>query len=99
MDEATSSVDNQTDTIVQRVLKQEFAGSTTLTIAHRLHTIIDYHQIVVLDAGRCVEAGSPRDLVQDASGFLSQLIDSTSPAVAAALRRAALAGVAVDETS
>jgi ABC-type multidrug transport system fused ATPase/permease subunit len=93
MDEATSSVDGDTDARVQAMLRDlpQLSSTTTLTVAHRLHTIIDYDQVVVLDAGRCVEAGAPRELVQLPNGWFSALVDSTSPATASALRRAALA--------
>ena len=92
MDEATSSVDGDTDARVQAMLRDlpQLASTTTLTVAHRLHTIIDYDQVVVLDSGKCVEAGAPRNLVQLPNGWFSALVDSTSPATAAALRRAAL---------
>ena len=93
MDEATSSVDGDTDARVQAMLRDlpQLASTTTLTVAHRLHTIIDYDKVVVLDSGKCVEAGAPRNLVQLPNGWFSALVDSTSPATAAALRRAALA--------
>ena len=92
MDEATSSVDGDTDARVQSMLRNlpQLSQTTTLTVAHRLHTIIDYDQVVVLDSGRCVEAGAPRTLVELPDGWFSALVDSTSAATAAALRRAAL---------
>ena len=73
MDEATSSVDGDTDARVQAMLRDlpQLSSTTTLTVAHRLHTIIDYDKVVVLDSGRCVEAGAPRDLVQLPDGWFS----------------------------
>ena len=64
---------------------------TVLAIAHRINTIIDYDNIAVLHDGRCVEFGSPNDLLQDDSGFLASLVDATSPETAAALRHTARA--------
>ncbi|VDM24104.1 unnamed protein product, partial [Hydatigera taeniaeformis] len=55
LDEATAAVDPQTDQLIQRTVRKEFASSTVLTIAHRLDTIIDYDRIMVLDAGRLIE--------------------------------------------
>lgn len=42
MDEATSQMDGDTDRLIQGVLRENFAGSTVLTIAHRIHTVLDY---------------------------------------------------------
>ncbi|KAJ3220431.1 Multidrug resistance-associated protein 4 [Clydaea vesicula] len=66
MDEATSSVDLHTDALIQKVLRSDnfiFKNATVLTIAHRLNTVIDYDKIMVLDNGKLVEFGSPRELL------------------------------------
>jgi len=47
MDEATASVDRQTDSLVQKAVRECFAESTVLTIAHRIETVIDYDRIMV----------------------------------------------------
>lgn len=62
LDEATSSVDQKTDTIVQRVLRTEFSNSTCIVIAHRLSTIADFDTILVLDQGKIHESGNPAEL-------------------------------------
>nr|CUU98489.1 hypothetical transcript [Hymenolepis microstoma] len=62
LDEATAAVDPHTDRLIQQAVRTEFADSTVLTIAHRLNTILDYDRIMVLDAGRLVEIGSPSEL-------------------------------------
>jgi len=63
LDEATSSVDNETEAAIQRSLARIAVGRTTLVIAHRLSTIIDADKILVLDQGRIVERGSHQELL------------------------------------
>jgi ATP-binding cassette subfamily B protein len=63
LDEATSSLDTQTEFAVQAELERLAEGRTTLTIAHRLSTIRDAEQIVVLDHGRIVERGAHEELL------------------------------------
>ena len=62
LDEATSSIDAATEARVQRGLEQLMAGRTSLVIAHRLSTIRGADRVVVLEAGRIVEQGSPAEL-------------------------------------
>jgi ABC-type multidrug transport system fused ATPase/permease subunit len=64
LDEATASVDNETDARIQTAIRQEFVEGTVITIAHRLRTIIDYDKVLVLEKGRVIEYGSPLDLIQ-----------------------------------
>jgi ATP-binding cassette subfamily C (CFTR/MRP) protein 1 len=63
LDEATSSVDKDTEKVVGSVLQNAFANSTVITIAHRLETVIDSDKICVLDKGEVVEYGSPSELL------------------------------------
>ena len=63
LDEATSNVDNETDEIVQATVRRAFKECTVLTIAHRLHTIIDADRILLLEAGQVKELGSPQTLL------------------------------------
>ena len=86
LDEATSSLDSVTDTLVLETIKREFKTSTVITIAHRLHTVIDSDLILGLDAGELVEVGSPRELINRPNGLLASLIADTGAATAAALR-------------
>ncbi|MGI8557328.1 MAG: ABC transporter ATP-binding protein [Solirubrobacteraceae bacterium] len=64
LDEATSSLDTQTERQVQGALDRLAEGRTTVTIAHRLSTVRDAEQIVVLDAGRIVERGTHEELLE-----------------------------------
>jgi ATP-binding cassette subfamily C (CFTR/MRP) protein 4 len=79
MDEATSSVDVNTDNLIQQAIRKEFRDSTVLTIAHRLDTIIDFDRVLVLDSGRIVEFGSPKELLlkptNTADAWFSRMVD------------------------
>lgn len=72
LDEATSNVDRETDQLMQRIIREEFAGHTIITVAHRLDTILDSDVVAVLDAGALVEFGNPKELLaQETSAFKS----------------------------
>jgi len=89
MDEATASVDLETDAFVQKTVRKAFAHCTIITIAHRLNTVIDYDKVLVLDAGRVGEYGSPYDLLSDPHGLLTNLVNQTGESSAAELKNRA----------
>ncbi|GJP82054.1 hypothetical protein CLOP_g12179, partial [Closterium sp. NIES-67] len=86
MDEATANVDLATDALIQSTIRRQFAVSTVITIAHRLHTIIDAHKVLVLEQGRVVEFASPRQLVADKKGSFSRMLSDTGRSAEASLR-------------
>lgn len=76
MDEATASVDSETDAKIQRLMRNDFKHATTITVAHRLNTIMDSDMIIVMDNGRAAEFGSPKALLKKSSGMFKSLVDT-----------------------
>src|SRR6476661_4617489 len=68
LDEALSSVDAENEATIQQALERLQRGRTTLVIAHRLSSVARADRIVVLEQGRLVEEGSPRELLQHEDG-------------------------------
>jgi ATP-binding cassette subfamily B protein len=62
-DEATSALDSANERAIQAELKSASRGKTTLVIAHRLSTVVDAHEILVMEAGRIVERGPHAELL------------------------------------
>jgi ATP-binding cassette subfamily B protein len=71
-DEATSALDSATEQAIQAELSRIARGHTTLVIAHRLSTVMDADQILVLDGGRIVERGTHRELLE-ANGMFAEM--------------------------
>ena len=68
-DEATSSIDNETEQAIQRTFRRLSGAKTTIMIAHRLSSVQHAHQIIVLDNGRIVESGTHDTLVEDGGRY------------------------------
>ena len=77
-DEATANVDSVTDVLIQRAMKKCFAGCTTITVAHRLDTIMHSHRILVFSAGKVVEDGAPAELLRREGGEFTALVAELS---------------------
>ncbi|XP_040964276.1 ABC transporter C family member 12 isoform X2 [Gossypium hirsutum] len=86
LDEATAAVDVKTDALIQKTIREEFKSCTMLVIAHRLNTIIDCDQILVLDAGQVLEHSTPEELLANEESAFSKMVQSTGPANAEYLR-------------
>ncbi|TVU18150.1 hypothetical protein EJB05_34227, partial [Eragrostis curvula] len=69
MDEATASVDSQTDAAIQRIIREEFVDCTVISIAHRIPTVMDSDRVLVLDEGLVKEFDAPAKLMERPSLF------------------------------
>lgn len=76
-DEVTANIDLQTDRLIQKLIRRRFASCTVITVAHRLLSIIDCHKIIVLDAGKLIEFGTPFELLQKPDGAFTHLVRQT----------------------
>jgi ATP-binding cassette subfamily B protein len=75
LDEATSSLDSESEMLIQEALKRVMAGRTSIVIAHRLSTILAADRILVMDRGKIVEHGTHRELLAEA-GLYAQLYET-----------------------
>ena len=86
MDEATASVDNHTDALIQSTIRDKFKHATIITIAHRLETIADSDRVVVMDDGNVVEFDTPLALLDDEKSSFHSLCSAGGPQQYAKLR-------------
>ena len=74
MDEATAAIDVETDAMIQKAMRTEFAGATSIVVAHRINTIMDSDFILVMDQGKCEEFDTPQALLEKQGGLFKELV-------------------------
>ncbi|WMV20653.1 hypothetical protein MTR67_014038 [Solanum verrucosum] len=74
LDEATASIDNATDMILQKTIRTEFANSTVITVAHRIPTVMDCTMVLAISDGKLVEYDEPMKLMKQESSLFGQLV-------------------------
>merc|ERR1712025_703737 len=74
LDEATSALDSESEYLVQQALDRIMIGRSVLVIAHRLSTVKNAHQVVVMEKGKVVEMGTHDQLIQKEDGSYAKLV-------------------------
>ncbi|CAI0414761.1 unnamed protein product [Linum tenue] len=74
LDEATASIDNTTDAILQRIIRTEFAECTVITVAHRIPTVMDSTRILAIADGKLAEYDEPGNLMKEEGSLFRQLV-------------------------
>ena len=77
IDEATANVDFESDNFIQETIKSKFKDVTVMTIAHRIHTIVDYDRILVMNNGRVAEFDTPSALLSNKTSLFYSLVNET----------------------
>ncbi|KAK3160590.1 hypothetical protein QOZ80_1BG0061610 [Eleusine coracana subsp. coracana] len=75
LDEATASIDNATDAILQKIISTEFRNSTIITIAHRIPTVLNCTRVLVINDGNVVEYDRPQKLMLMEGSFFNRLLN------------------------
>ncbi|KAH7839822.1 hypothetical protein Vadar_009200 [Vaccinium darrowii] len=74
LDEATASIDNATDSLIQKTIRTEFADCTVITVAHRIPTVMDCTMVLSISDGQAVEYDQPMKLMSKESSLFGQLV-------------------------
>ncbi|KAF5287389.1 hypothetical protein FQA39_LY15927 [Lamprigera yunnana] len=75
LDEATANVDAETDLLIHSTITKLFSNCTIITITHKLHTVWESDQVLVMDSGEIVQHGPPKVLLEDKSSFFYRMIE------------------------
>eukprot|EP00178_Gracilaria_changii_P005265 TRINITY_DN1862_c0_g1_i1.p1 TRINITY_DN1862_c0_g1~~TRINITY_DN1862_c0_g1_i1.p1 ORF type:complete len:1372 (+),score=202.17 TRINITY_DN1862_c0_g1_i1:5348-9463(+) len=92
LDEASSSLDMETDRLIQETIRTHLKDATILTIAHRLFTLADYDKVLFMEDGHAVEFGAPGELLSRADSKFKSLVDSMGSKGATQFRQLVLGG-------
>lgn len=79
LDEATANVDPETDALIQETIREKFKNCTVMTIAHRLHTVMDSDKILVMNFGKVEEFDTPLNLLEIEGGIFADMVKATGP--------------------
>jgi ABC-type multidrug transport system fused ATPase/permease subunit len=75
LDEATSSLDSESESLIQQAMKKILKGRTSIVIAHRLSTVTHADKIIVLDHGRIIQSGTHASLLEETGGMYHTLYE------------------------
>lgn len=76
LDEVSSSVDHETERVMQEIIRTEFRGYTVVAVSHRLDMIMDFDRVVVMDTGEVVEVGNPVMLAREEGTRFGELVQA-----------------------
>ena len=74
LDEVSSSVDHETERVMQEIIRAEFRGYTVVAVSHRLDMIMDFDRVIVMDTGEVVEEGNPALLATEQGTRFGELV-------------------------
>lgn len=74
LDEVSSSVDHETERVIQEIIRTEFKEYTVIAVSHRLDMIMDFDRVIVMDTGEIVEVGNPTMLASEAGTRFGDLV-------------------------